>query len=132
MCILAVAILAIFAYAFYKEGQSLGCASGFGVLTRVCDNANSPIIKRIKNIESAAFELETMVFWRRSFIFAAVMAACAAFVYATVPSRAHAFVMTAILFVAILYFSHNFYNYHLYRHISNALRKLGANIKDQT
>lgn len=124
-----VCIFIFIIYAIYKERQFLGCKNipdGSD-----CDNANGKAVKGtqplvgdstqtlLDKIDFAADYHDREVVWRRSVIFSFIAIILYAYlIYFSFPSAYH--LLCGILVMsATMYFSFNFYKYHMSDYIKN-------------
>jgi hypothetical protein len=110
----------LFILSFLKERQLLGCSNHPVAIifnNPVCDNVGSPIISKLRNKKITMKEAyDDVVLWRRAYLLSFVIV-----------MLNNAFggkydidwgVLNNILISSfVLYFSYNFYDYHLYRYI---------------
>ena len=119
-------------YALYKERQFLGCKTipdGSD-----CDNPNGKAVKGseplssddsqtlLNKIDFASKYTDREVVWRRSVIFSFIAIVMYAYlIYAAFPSAYHLFCGILIM-AAVMYFSFNFYKYHMSDYIKNNIQ----------
>lgn len=106
-------LLYFFVLAIFKEREMLGCQNGFSAIflnNPTCDNINT-------NVVNSPDPLEEMVVWRRAYILAfAIIFIYNCLLFQSLRVNINTFfgIMVATFFI---YFSTNFYHYHLYRHV---------------
>ena len=114
---LTLVVLYIFIYALLKEREMLGCQNSLNAILLnkpICNNEKSPLISKINGESDASTNI---VYWRRAYILSVLIIIIYTALYC------NKLVMNWKVFVGIListffiYFSLNFYDYHLNRYI---------------
>jgi hypothetical protein len=134
-------IAVIFVYALYKERQALGCRTIPNGVD--CDNRNGKVVKGttpslndstevlLAKLEKIAHAHEEFVAWRISFMLAVVATLLVFYVcFQRLPSEVETMCSVLAIF-SIIYFSFNFYNYHVWRYISQNTEDIADYLKTE-
>ncbi len=126
-------IIGVVSYAIYKERQALGCPNIPDGTD--CDNANGKAIKGTlplvtdpdhiiyNKIKQAADFADRWVTWRLALISSLISTGFIyCFLYSRCPSIKEALVSTFVI-SAVMYFTFNFYKFHLIDHARNNIIK---------
>jgi hypothetical protein len=121
-------IIIIFIYSLFKERKEFGCSSYFSI-SRHCNDLNSiylkgtfplkndntdTLIKKLKSILSIHLKY---AIWRKCFIIATIITFFAKGL--TPDIKPQTLISLHIVSMAIIYFYHNFMNFHVYRLADN-------------
>lgn len=134
--IVYVIMVILLIYALYKENQALGCESLFSC--KDCDNQNGKAVANTKSdetdtteeiyakINKAATFTDRFVTWRIGYIVGFAAALLIIFlIYQSFPTELELLVITLIVGV-LIYFTFNFYNFHLIKCIEKNIRESAA------
>lgn len=128
-----IILVVVLLYALYKEHQALGCDA---VITcQDCDNQNGKAVIGTKpsildsteeiyaKIDKAASYTDRFVTWRICYIVGFLAAIIIAFIlYQTLPTELELLIILLTVGI-LLYFTFNFYNFHLVKHIEKNIKE---------